>query len=125
MKRFDEVMKSVRTTVNNGTVGAIAGATGALALDMATSLDMALRGRAPSDVPAMVVEKVATRKNELLAPLLGDAPERRHRRSGVGALAGYGVGIALGAIYGMRPTRKSGSNWLLNGTMLGLAALIA
>ena len=84
-------------------LGAIAGAAGTMALDMVGYADMAVRGRGSSDLPAEVVRRLA-----LKAGLggLGTPPELadeklKNRRSALGALSGYEVGLLIGALYGL------------------------
>jgi hypothetical protein len=94
-------------------MGMAAGACGTVALNVATYLDMAVRGRPSSDVPGKVAEKVATGVgiSALSAPASSgaDAAARQKeqassRRSGAGALMGYVVGLGVGAGYGaVRP----------------------
>src|SRR2546421_3277575 len=75
--------------------GMAAGAAGTTALNAVTYGDMAFRGRPPSDVRGRSVAPLATR---LDAVLPGDA--RDHRRSALGALAGIGTGVGVGAVSG-------------------------
>ena len=99
---------------------------GTLALDIATYADMAARGRPTSSVPAAVVAILA-RKAGLRA--LG-RPQRhkddrlRNRRSGLGALMGYAVGIGMGAAYGLLRSRARRIPWPLLGSLLGLCAMV-
>jgi hypothetical protein len=75
--------------------GAIAGAVGSTALNVVSYLDMALRGRPESDVPQETVDKLAG-----FAHLdLGSGDRRANRRSGLGPLIGYGLGIAAGVAF--------------------------
>lgn len=78
-------------------LGAVAGALGTVAIDVATYLDMSVRGRPPSDVPARVAGTVA----DALGADLGDAQTAPHRRSGIGALLGYANGLATGVLLGL------------------------
>ena len=45
-------------------LGAIAGAAGTMALDVAGYADMAIRGRTPSDLPAEVIRRLAARGDD-------------------------------------------------------------
>lgn len=77
--------------------GAIAGAVGSTALNVVSYLDMALRGRPESDVPQETVDKLAG-----YAHLdLGSGDRRANRRSGLGPLIGYGLGIAAGVAFAL------------------------
>ena len=104
--------------MNAVVLGAIAGAAGTLALDVASYGDMAVRGRAASDLPAEVIRRAAKRVG---VGALGKSdedsgPELKARRSALGALSGYGVGVGIGMLYGaLRP--------LTRGVPLPLAAL--
>jgi hypothetical protein len=78
--------------------GALAGAAGTTALNAATYLDMALRGRPASDSAEQLVEKTADRAR---LPIPGDKNERGHRVQGLGPLAGIAVGVMVGAVAGL------------------------
>jgi hypothetical protein len=84
-------------------LGAIAGAAGTMALDVVSYADMALRGRASSDMPAEVIRRLALMAGiEQLSVPSDEADEAtKNRRSALGALAGYKIGIMLGALYGL------------------------
>jgi hypothetical protein len=79
--------------------GAIAGAVGTTALNAATYLDMAVRGRPGSSTPEQTVERGA---EELGVEVPGDESSRESRISGLGPLlgtaAGVSAGLALGAM---------------------------
>ena len=110
--------------------GAIAGAAGTTALNAATYLDMAVRGRPASSTPEQVVARAA----ELIGVSLSDRDDQRQaRESGwgslLGAAAGVSAGVALGALQASgRPRTKAGTAgvaWLLamlvgNGPMTAL-----
>src|SRR4051794_23290662 len=78
-----------------GTVlrGLTAGAAGTTALNAVTYADMAVRGRAPSQMPGKAGEGVASRPGHEVP---GDDPTRRHRLTGLGALTGIGTGMGVG-----------------------------
>ena len=78
--------------------GAIAGAAGTTALDAATYLDMAARGRPTSSTPEETVEKLAERAS-LEIPGVGET--RQNRISGLGALNGIASGISVGMVLGV------------------------
>jgi hypothetical protein len=82
--------------------GAVAGAAGTMALDMVSYGDMALRGRTSSDMPAEVVRRLAEKAGYASLGMPSDeAPEStKNRRSALGALSGYAIGITIGALYG-------------------------
>ena len=77
--------------------GAIAGAAGTTALNAATCLDMAARGRSTSSTPEDTVEKLAEKASVRIP---GDQEARENRVSGLGALDGIGSGVLVGAALG-------------------------
>lgn len=84
--------------------GAIAGAAGTTALNAATYLDMAARGRPSSSGPEATVEKLA---DEASVRIPGDEEKQDNRVSGLGALNGIAAGVAVGAALGaFRSTRR-------------------
>jgi hypothetical protein len=78
--------------------GAAAGAAGTTALNAATYLDMAVRGRASSSAPQDLVEAVADRAD---VEIPGHDDERDNRLAGLGPLSGIGVGVVVGAAAGL------------------------
>jgi hypothetical protein len=78
-------------------LGVMAGAAGTVALDMATYLDMSIRGRPASEVPARVAGTVA----DAVGADLGDPQTAPNRRSGIGALIGYANGLGTGVLLGI------------------------
>jgi hypothetical protein len=81
----------------NLVAGAAAGAVGTIALDVATYLDMAVRGRPASSVPSDAAGKLAG----LVGLGLGDDKDTAaNRTSGLGALLGYATGVGVGVAYG-------------------------
>ncbi|WP_395107306.1 hypothetical protein [Actinomadura sp. SCN-SB] len=77
--------------------GVIAGAVGTTALNIASYLDMAVRGRSGSSTPEQSVERLAG----ATGVDLGTGERAENRKTGLGALLGYGVGLAAGAGYGL------------------------
>jgi hypothetical protein len=77
--------------------GLVAGAAGTTALDVATYLDMAVRGRPASDTPKRTVEEMAER---LHVPLPGDDRAHDARASGLGTVLGHTVGLTIGVVVG-------------------------
>ncbi len=113
-------MTSLRRQLLNG---AIAGAAGTTALDLATYLDMAVRKRPASSTPERTVERTA----DLVGFRLPDDPEQRQaREAGLGAVlgsvAGIGAGVALGALRGVTGRPRGGAGTL--GTAWVLAMLV-
>ncbi|MEV6693792.1 hypothetical protein AB0M35_20200 [Micromonospora sp. NPDC051196] len=70
--------------------GLIAGAVGSTALNVATYLDMVVRARPASQSPQESAGRVA----DVTHLDLGSADRAANRRSGLGALMGYGLGVA-------------------------------
>jgi hypothetical protein len=85
--------------------GIAAGAVGTIALDVATYLDMVVRARPASSLPAEVAGALAERAGVELAAGGNDSEPAGNRRSGLGALFGYGVGLGVGAAYGLLRSR--------------------
>ena len=111
--------------------GTAAGATGTAALNIATYLDIAIRGRAASEVPEKVAGTIA---QSVGIPLEAEAngksnasdeqqEQAQHRLTGLGALMGYATGLGVGALYGLtRPLLKR-TPLPLMGVALGAAAM--
>ena len=79
-------------------LGAAAGAAGTTALNAATYLDIAVRGRPTSSTPEDTVEELADVAGGTVP---GDEGTRPNRVSGLGALTGIAAGIGVGAAYGL------------------------
>ncbi len=79
-------------------LGAAAGAAGTTALNAATYLDMAVRGRPTSSTPEDTVEALA---GVVHARVPGDDDTRPNRLTGLGALTGIAAGVGAGAAYGL------------------------
>ncbi|WP_341715719.1 hypothetical protein QQG74_16825 [Micromonospora sp. FIMYZ51] len=69
--------------------GLIAGAVGSTTLNVVTYLDMALRARPASQTPENSAAKVA----DTIHLDLGPGDQAANRRSGLGPLMGYGLGL--------------------------------
>lgn len=80
--------------------GLIAGAAGTVALNALTYLDMAVRARPASSVPAQTAQALAEDADVDLAPR-DDDETVENRGEGLGALMGYGSGLGFGALYGV------------------------
>lgn len=97
--------------------GIAAGAVGTTALNLATYLDMAVRGRPASEAPAETVKKLEEKAGVRLPQ------PQSNRRQAVGALLGFVTGLGVGALYGVvRPSIRS-IPVQLAGVGLGLAAM--
>ncbi|MCL7458102.1 hypothetical protein M8I35_13045 [Micromonospora sp. MSM11] len=77
--------------------GAIAGAVGSTALNVVSYLDMVVRARPASSTP----ERSAGRLAEVAHVDLGPGDRAANRRSGLGPLLGYGIGVAAGIGYAL------------------------
>jgi hypothetical protein len=94
-------------------LGAIAGAAGTMALDCAGYVDMAVRGRGSSNLPAEVIRRLAENAGISALSVPDDEADdaTKSRRTALGALSGYEIGIILGALYGLASypsTKKRG-----------------
>jgi hypothetical protein len=77
--------------------GLLAGAAGTTALNAATYLDMAVRGRPPSETPRRSIETITDR---LHLGIAGRGAQRDHRLEGLSALAGIATGVSIGGVFG-------------------------
>ncbi|WP_229401626.1 hypothetical protein [Micromonospora okii] len=82
--------------------GAIAGAVGSAALNVVSYLDMVLRARPASSTP----EETAGRIAGLAHVDLGPEDRADNRRSGLGPVLGYGVGVGAGVAYALLAGRR-------------------
>lgn len=88
--------------------GLIAGAAGTVALNISTYLDMSLRGRPASEVPAQLASTLTQKVGVDLAPSTEGDEKKQNRASGIGALIGYASGLGIGVAYAsLRPTFRS------------------
>lgn len=92
------------TLLSGATAGAAAGAAGCAALDATTYLDMAIRGRPASDVPAETADALV---KHLPVQLPGQNSQRKNRLNGIGGLSGVLTGVGVGAAFGL----LHGSGW--------------
>jgi hypothetical protein len=79
-------------------MGVAAGAVGTVALNVTTYTDMALRGRPANSAPAQVAGKLAGKAG---IDLSGEHETTQNRKSWLGALSGYAVGLGVGTAYGL------------------------
>jgi hypothetical protein len=95
-------------------------------LDVVTYLDMVVRARPASSTPAEVAGALAERAGVELAADGNDSESAGNRRGGLGALFGYGVGLGVGAAYGLlRSLRPAPLRPRAAAVGLGLAAMAA
>ncbi|MFD7160438.1 hypothetical protein ACFV9C_38015 [Kribbella sp. NPDC059898] len=80
------------------TAGMAAGAAGTTALNAATYLDMAARGRPASNTPEAAVDELSGKTH---IPIPGDDETRPNRLSGLGALMGIATGVGVAAALGL------------------------
>ncbi|HEY0001443.1 MAG TPA: hypothetical protein VGB74_13375 [Actinoplanes sp.] len=102
--------------------GAAAGAAGTAALNAATYLDMAIRGRGTSSTPEQTVEAIEDR---LPVTVPGDGEIRDHRISGLGSLSGVVTGVGIGAAFGVLRRVGVRPPVPLGGLLVGSAAMAA
>ncbi|PZG17882.1 hypothetical protein [Nonomuraea aridisoli] len=96
--------------------GLIAGAAGTSALNLATYLDMVIRGRGSSSTPQQAVEKLT----DLADVDLGEAEQAENRKQALGSLMGYGTGAGAALCYALLSARRR-PPWPAG--VLGLTAL--
>jgi hypothetical protein len=104
----------------NVALGLLAGAAGTAALNLVTYLDMAARGRPPSELPAQAVELGTDKANISL----GDEEHAANRKQAIGALLGYLTGLGVGAAYGQLRAHRRVPAGAVAG-LLGLGAMAA
>ncbi len=109
--------------VSDVTKGITSGAVGTAALNITTYLDMALRGRPGSQVPAEDVRKVTEIAGLQLAQQGRDRETAQNRRQALGSLMGYVTGLGVGALYGLVRTRLGSVPLPAAASGLGLAAM--
>ncbi|MCW2900186.1 MAG: hypothetical protein JWO67_2451 [Streptosporangiaceae bacterium] len=102
--------------------GAMAGAVGIVALNGVSYLDMAVRGRPASQAPGRLVDKMVQVTG-------GVPPEDQdkwpNRRTAIGALLGYAVGLGTGALFGLVRSRCPGVSPVAAAAVVGAAAMAA
>lgn len=111
------------TRIGNGIIrGVAAGAAGTTALNAVSGLDVALRGRPPSDAPEQLVTKLA---DQASVPIPGDRTTRQRRVAAFGPLSGTMTGLAIGAAAGGLRGAGLRLPTVLGGPLLGAAAMLA
>jgi hypothetical protein len=103
--------------------GAAAGAAGTAVLNLITYVDMLVRARPASSVPADTADRLANRAGIQLEA--DDAESTQNRRTAAGALLGFGAGIGLGAAYGVVEKAIPDMPAPISGAFVGLAAMAA
>lgn len=102
--------------------GVVAGAVGTTALNAATQLDMAVRGRPASDAPQQVVTALAERSGVAVP---GSRRRRADRIAGLGPLSGTLTGLAVGGVGGVLRAAGLRLPALVGGSLMGAAAMAA
>jgi hypothetical protein len=102
--------------------GALAGAAGTTALNAATYLDMALRGRPASDTPQQAVDELSKRTGH---PVPGSGDERGNRLAGLGPLLGVATGVGIGTVAGLLGPALRRLPAVVSAGLLGAAAMVA
>jgi hypothetical protein len=111
--------------------GLTAGAVGTAVLNTVTYLDMVIRDRPSSNVPAQTAERATDLVGVTLAADEDEGdddsqPEGQNRKQGVGALMGYLAGYGVAAAYGaLRPTVLAGVPRSVAGVGIAAAATAA
>jgi hypothetical protein len=101
--------------------GVIAGATGTMALNAATYLDMAIRGRPSSDLPGRAVSSLAA---DAGIDLTGEGEAAANRREALGALAGMATGVGVAVVCSTLVPRLGRRRLLVPAAVVGgMAAL--
>jgi hypothetical protein len=102
--------------------GALAGAAGTTALNAATYVDMAVRGRPASPLPEQAVAKVAEAAG---LPVPGEGDERENRLHGLGPLGGIATGVGIGVAAGLLRPLLARLPLAMSAPLLGGAAMAA
>jgi hypothetical protein len=113
--------------LSDALIGAVAGAVGTVALDVATYADMAIRGRSSSGAPAQMIGILAKAVGlPLSAQGVGSQDQTaQNRENGLGALLGYVNGLGVGVTYGLLRSREDQMPVPLAGIGMGLVAMAA
>ena len=102
--------------------GLIAGAVGTALLNVTTYLDMLIRARPSSSVPAQTAERLTDLGDVSLA---GKDEETKPRRTAAGALMGYVAGLGIGTAYGLTEDAVPDLPLPLSAGIVGIAAMVA
>jgi len=104
-------------------LGLAAGAAGTAVINLMTYLDMFVRARPSSSVPAKTATRMAERAGLRLAG--ADQQQTKSRRTAAGSLLGYSAGLGLGAAYGLVEPAIPDLPLPLSGVLLGTLAMAA
>ena len=97
-----------------------AGAVGTIALDAMSYLDMLVRGRPASTVPA----KVATRITDAVGIGLGEESRKDSRGNAIGGLLGNLTGVSVALCYGLTRRFTARPPTLPTGLAVGAVAMV-
>lgn len=113
--------------VSSALRGMIAGAAGTVALNIATYMDMTIRGRSSSSAPSKMIDTVAKKIQLPLSPQGVGAEDEtaQNRESGLGALLGYVNGLGTGALYGLLRSQFDEVPLPVASVLVGLTAMVA
>ena len=105
--------------------GLVAGAVGTIALDLATYLDMAIRGRSSSNAPSNMVKIIAEKIHLPLSSQGASSEDQtaQNRESGLGALLGYVNGLGTGVMYAIVRSQFDEIPVPLAAALVGLTAM--
>ncbi len=109
--------------MGNAILGLAAGAAGTAVINLMTYLDMFVRARPSSSVPAETATRLAQSAGMRLAA--DDTQTTRSRRTAAGSLLGYGAGLGLGAAYGLAERTLPDLPLPVSGALLGVVAMAA
>jgi hypothetical protein len=115
----------MRKLMDSLLLGLMAGAVGTLVLNLFTYFDMIIQGRAPSSVPEQIAGRLAEKAGVEAIAQHREDETAANRRSAVGALMGYTVGLGLGMAYGGLRSSTRAVPTPLAGVALGFAAMAA
>jgi drug/metabolite transporter (DMT)-like permease len=102
--------------------GLAAGAVGTSLLNTVTYLDMALRGRPSSSLPAEDVEEVSDRAGVSLG---SDEDTASARKEALGALLGFVTGFAGGVAYAAARPLARNAPWPAAAALTGVGVMLA
>jgi hypothetical protein len=102
--------------------GLLAGLAGTAVINATTYLDMAIRGRPASGMPAEAADRLASRAGVSLG---SDEDTAGARRSALGALSGYVTGITFGVAYAIASPVASRLPWPMSVALVGAGAMAA
>jgi hypothetical protein len=103
--------------------GLASGAVGTAALNMATFLDMVVRGRPASDLPEQAASELTNKLGWKLSNGVDDSGD--NRKKALGSLLGYVTGLGIGVAYGLFHSPASQHSTAMRGALVGFSAMTA